>query len=110
MGFDIYAGLEIVEIKKKNPDIHLVCAVPYKSMEDRWTYEWKTKYQTILEASDFTKYISDSFNRDIYKMRNAWMAARVSRLIAECDGVPGGTMDMIHRCEANGVEIYSIFQ
>lgn len=51
-GVDIWAGQIVVRLRKSNPALHLIAAVPFRGFEDRWSADWKRAYQELLEQVD----------------------------------------------------------
>lgn len=43
-GVDLWAAQLVLELKKQNPDVKLLCAVPYENFEKRWSPAWRQCY------------------------------------------------------------------
>ena len=54
-GVDIGAGQIVVRLRKHNPALHLIAAVPFRGFEDRWSADWKRAYQELLEQADLDR-------------------------------------------------------
>lgn len=76
-GVDIWAGQIVVQLRKHNPALHLIAAVPFRGFEDRWSSDWKRAYQELLEQSDLVKYICPGYNAGAYQRRNLPAPERV---------------------------------
>lgn len=94
-GVDIWAGQLVVQLRKNNPALHLIAAVPFRGFEDRWSSDWKRAYQELLEQADLVKYIFPGYNAGAYQRRNEWMVDHSSRVIAVFNGEPSGTKNTI---------------
>ena len=94
-GVDIWAGQIVVRLRKSNPALHLIAAVPFRGFEDRWSADWKRAYQELLEQVDLVKYICPGYNAGAYQRRNEWMVDHASRVIAVFNGEPSGTKNTI---------------
>ena len=94
-GVDIWAGQIVVRLRKSNPALHLIAAVPFRGFEDRWSFDWKRAYQELLEQADLVKYICPGYNAGAYQRRNEWMVDHSSRVIAVFNGEPSGTKNTI---------------
>lgn len=94
-GVDIWAGQIIVKLRKSNPDLHLIAAVPFRGFEDRWSTDWKRAYQQLLDEVDLVKYICPGYNAGAYQRRNEWMVDHSSRVIAVFNGEPSGTKNTV---------------
>lgn len=102
-GVDIWAGHTVVRLRKSNPDLHLIAAVPFRGFEDRWSSEWKRTYQELLEQADLVKYICPGYNAGAYQRRNEWMVDHSSRVIAVFNGEPSGTKNTIDYAKKTGI-------
>lgn len=100
-GTDIWAAESVIRVKKEQRDIRLVCAIPYRGFEARWSAEWQRRFNAIVTVADQVKYICEHNSRTCYQMRNVWMVDRSSRVIAVYNGQAGGTRNTLqyaHRC------------
>ena len=52
-GIDIWSAEIVLELKKKFPEIHLICAIPYDGFEKRWDTADQERYNYILERADY---------------------------------------------------------
>lgn len=100
-GVDIWAGQIVVRLRKHNPALHLIAAVPFRGFEDRWSTDWKRTYQELLEQADLVKYICPGYNAGAYQRRNEWMVDHSSRVIAVFNGEPSGTKNTIDYAKEN---------
>lgn len=108
-GTDMWASEIILRKKSKNKNIKLVCAVPFKGFENRWSYIEKNQYKVILENADSVFYICQKYTPYSFQARNIWMVDRSSRVIAVFNGTSGGTMNTIKYAVKNDVEIKNVW-
>lgn len=108
MGTDAWAAEIVLEKKKSNDEIHLICALPHPGFEKRRSEAEKNRFVEIIENADYTKLINDHYFKGCYQVRNEWMVSRSSRVIAVYDGQSGGTRNTIRYAEKNGVEIVNV--
>ena len=94
-GIDIWAAEIVLDRRSQNPDIKLVCAVPYPGFEIRKRGEWTNRLLRIMFTADTTKFIREKYSRDVFQIRNIWMVDHSSLLIAAYDGEAGGTKNTI---------------
>lgn len=94
-GVDIWEGQIVVLLRERNPDLHLIAAVPFRGFEDRWSADWKTAYAKLLGQADLVRYIYPGYNPGAYQRRNEWMVDHSSRVIAVFNGEPSGTKNTI---------------
>ena len=104
-GVDIWAGQIVLRLRKSNPYIRLIAALPYPDCERRWSVGWKSQYMEVLNAADLVKCISLKYTMASFQIRDEWMVDYSSRIIAIYDGVPGGTKNTIDYANKRGVDI-----
>lgn len=108
MGTDIYAGELVLQYRKSDPSIRLICALPYPDFEKRWSAHWQQRYTAILQRADFVKTVCPSFSMASFQIRNEWMVDRSSLVIAVFNGESGGTKNTIDYAKAHHVEIRTV--
>ena len=79
----------------QNPEIKLICAVPYPGFELGRKDEWTERILRIMFEADTTKFVRERYSRDVFQIRNIWMVDHSSLLIAAYDGEAGGTKNTI---------------
>ena len=104
-GVDIWAAEIVLELKRENPEIRLVAALPYDGMGNSWNSRWKNSYFDILEKADLIKIFSPNYQPFVYGERDRWMVDMSSRVIAVYHGEAGGTKNTMDYAEKNGIEV-----
>lgn len=104
-GVDIWAGQIVVGLRKSNPNLHLIAAIPFPGFESRWSDDWKEAYSDLLVQADLVRYICPSYNPGAYQHRNEWMVNHSARLIAVFSGEPSGTKNTIDYAAKCGLSI-----
>lgn len=92
-------------IKDYNPEIKLICAVPYEGFEKSWSKEWQNAYYTVLDHANLIKYICPHYSRGCFQIRNKWMVDRSNLVIGVYNGEKGGTKNMIDYAMKQGLEV-----
>ena len=72
-GVDIWAAEIVLNLRKKNKDLHLICASPYEGFESRWSQDWQKRYKKIIKKSDYVKYVSPEYSPACFQIRNEYM-------------------------------------
>ena len=103
-GVDIWAAEIVLRLRESNPAIHLVAASPYRGFESRWSADWQSRYNAILQQADLVRFICPSYSPDCFQRRNEWMVDRSSRVIAVYNGEPGGTRNTIEYTKCQNVD------
>ena len=104
-GTDIWAGEIVLELKKQNPDLKLIAAVPYEGFEKSWDKDWKDRYRYLLTQADLVRYICPHYASYAFQKRNEWMVDRSSRVIAVYNGEAGGTRNTIRYAKKMAVPV-----
>ena len=107
-GTDIWAALIVLKLREENPDIKLMCACPHPDFEKRWSADWQDKYNFILESSDHTVMVSNTYSRSCYQVRNEWMVNHSRRVIAVFNGEKSGTKNTVDYAIRHGVEVRNV--
>lgn len=106
MGVDIWAGQIVAEMKKDDPRLHLIAAVPWQGFSSRWHEEWKEQYKDLIAKADIVKNIGSRYSPEVFDDRNKWMVDHSCRLIAYYNGTPGGTMSTVNYAVTTaGIEV-----
>lgn len=94
-GVDIWAGEIVLQLRRSNPNLHLIAASPYKGFESRWSADCQKRYNEVLEQADLVRFICKGYSKACFQIRNEWMVDRSARVIAVYNGEPGGTQNTI---------------
>lgn len=94
-GVDLWAASIVLELRRTNKSLRLICAVPFEGFESKWPPDWIKHYKMVRKQADWVEIISQSYFADVYQKRNEWMVRRSTRLIAVFDGLPSGTKNTI---------------
>ncbi len=107
-GVDIWAGEIVLQLRKQNPNLHLIAASPYEGFESRWSADWQRRYKNILDQADLVRFVCKGYSKACFQIRNEWMVNRSARVIAVYNGEAGGTRNTIEYAERNTVECFKI--
>ena len=107
-GVDIWAGEIVLQLRKQNPNLHLIAASPYEGFESRWSADWQRRYKDILDQADLVRFVCKGYSKACFQIRNEWMVNRSTRVIAVYNGEAGGTQNTIEYAERNKVECHKL--
>lgn len=107
-GVDIWAAEIVLKLRKKNKELHLICASPYEGFETRWSRDWQKRYKKVMKKADLVKYISDKYTPSCFRIRNEWMVNHSNRVISVYNGKAGGTRNTINYAKAKNVPVFII--
>ncbi len=85
-GTDIWAAEIVIERKKYNENLHLICAIPHPRFEMHRGIHEEEKYRNIIKNADYVKTISNHYFKACYQIRNEFMVDRSNRVIAVYNG------------------------
>lgn len=106
-GVDTWAAEIVLERKKKNPNLHLICALPHPRFESRRSLAEKMRFNKIIKKADLVREINDHYFTGCYQVRNEWMVDRVSLVIAVFNGRKSGTKNTIQYAMRNKIHIHN---
>lgn len=107
-GVDIWAGEIVLQLRKQNPNLHLIAASPYEGFESRWSADWQRRYKDIISQADLVRFVCKRYSKSCFQIRNEWMVNRSARVIAVYNGEAGGTRNTIEYAERNKVECHKL--
>lgn len=99
-----------MEEREKNPDIRLICAVPFKGFENRWSSKDRELYNYVLDNADLVRYINENYFPACFQVRNEWLVDHSSRVIAVFNGKKGGTKNTVDYAKRRGVEVCNVLE
>jgi uncharacterized phage-like protein YoqJ len=98
--------LVLAEKQTSNPQLKLICAIPFREQADRWSFEWKLRYRELLKGADQVVQVCDSYQRGCFHIRNRYLVDNCDLLIAIFNGEgKGGTAYTVNYAMKQGKEI-----
>lgn len=107
-GTDLIAGKAVLDLN--NPDIKLICAVPFPKHIQPLSDDWKEIYRCLLENATEVHYVSDEYSRQCFQLRDEWMVDRSDMVIAVYNGTRGGTRNTILYANKKGVPVRQLLE
>lgn len=108
MGTDIWAGEIVLERKKHNKDIRLICALPHPRFESRRSLTEKMRFNKIIKHADLVREINDHYFTGCYQARNEWMVDRSNLVIAVFNDQKSGTKNTVDYAKRKGVNVVNV--
>lgn len=91
LGVDQWAAQIVIELKKKYPNIKLVCAIPCQNHSSRWSKEQVFTYNNILKKADYVHMVSDEpYAPYLMIVRDKWMVDHAKYTFAVWNGKESG--------------------
>ena len=107
-GVALWAAEIVLEQRKRNDSIKLICAIPYEGFETGWSAEWRQLYNYVRDHADLVRIVGKGYHSGIYQVRNEWMVNHSARVIAVFNGQPSGTKNTIDYVYRQGVPVVLI--
>lgn len=104
-GVDLWAAEIVLDLKKRNQEVKLICAIPHEGFEARWSASWKQLYHHVLDNADLVRVITSGYHTGVYQIRNEWMVNHSARVIAVFNGQPSGTKNTIDYAKNLGIPV-----
>ena len=108
MGTDIWAAEIVLDRRKKNNDLHLICALPHPGFESRRSFVEKMRFSKIIKNADLVKEINDHYFTGCYQVRNEWMVDRSNLVIAVFNGQKSGTKNTVDYAKKKNVQVVNV--
>ena len=108
MGTDIWAAEIVLERKKTNSELHLICALPHPGFEKPRSMAEKMRFNRIIKKADLVKEINDHYFRACYQVRNEWMVDRSNLVIAVFNGQKSGTKNTIDYAKKRSIAVINV--
>lgn len=110
MGTDIWAAEIVLDRRKKNNDLHLICALPHPGFENRRSFVEKMRFSRIIKNADLVKEINDHYFTGCYQVRNEWMVDRSNLVIAVFNGQKSGTKNTVDYAKRKDIEVNNVLK
>ena len=110
MGTDIWAAEIVLERKKRNNILHLICALPHPGFESRRSMTEKMRFNKIIKKADLVKEINDHYFTGCYQVRNEWMVDRSNLVISVFNGKKSGTKNTVDYARRKGVNVVNVLK
>jgi uncharacterized phage-like protein YoqJ len=110
LGIDMMAAEEVLAFCRMGYPFTLVAALPFSGQARSWSADLRKQYHHLLEQAHHTEVVCPAPSKYAYLMRNDWMTAHASHLIAVWDGSAGGTAYTVGLAVKKGLPLYNIAQ
>ncbi len=111
-GFDMLAA-ECVLQNAKELGIRLVCAIPSINQTDKWTEQWRKKYDALVDDSSIIVYTEYEYTKNSYMKRNRYMVDNSGLVIAcynqDSADYRSGTGATVRYAQKNGVPVVNLW-
>ncbi len=108
MGTDIWAAEIVLERKKHNKDIHLICALPHPNFDNRRSMAEKMRFNKIIKNADLVKEINEHYFTGCYQVRNEWMVDRSNLVISVFSGQKSGTNNTVDYAKRKDIKVVNV--
>ena len=110
MGTDIWAAEIVLEKKKANKDLRLICALPHPNFESRRSITEKMRFNKIIKNAALVKQVNDHYFAGCYQVRNEWMVDRSNLVIAVFNGQKSGTKNTVDYAKRKDIKVINVLK
>ena len=107
-GVDLWAADVVLEMRRHDKRLKLICAIPFEGFEDKWPVDWRKHLELVRKQADWIQVVSMEYHPEVYQKRNMWMVHKASKVIAVCNGKPSGTLNTVRYAEGQNVPVHMI--
>lgn len=108
-GFDLAAGLAVVDMMLTHSDIILEACIPWPTFAARFAAEDRATYDTILAHATIVRYSDDAYHPAIFRHRNDMLVDGADVVVAWWSGGAGGTTYTVKRAKAAHCPIINLY-
>lgn len=108
MGFDVIAAEQVIEFKKQDSRVKLVCVLPFASQGENFPMDWSKRYFEILKNADEVITLSEDYYSACYFVRNHYMVDNSDMVLTFYNGKGGGTAETLKYAEKRSKEIINL--
>lgn len=108
-GVDLWCAQIVLDLKEKNPALHLHCILPCEGQEVKWPVAERERYHSILRQADDIVYVGREYSGACMRKRNYYLVDHSSILLALYNGsYRSGTGMTVRYAQKLGREIIVI--
>ena len=109
VGFDTFAALTVLSLKKKHPHIRLELILPCPTQARGWEINDLCLYEQILAQADAHRYVSTGYYRGVLQMRNRALVDGADVCVAYLrNSHGGGTAFTVSYALKQGLELINL--
>lgn len=101
-GIDLWAAQAVIECRKTNPEIKLICVKPIKNQGFNFPDNDRILYEQIISQADSVICTSEEYQKNCYSVRNRYMVDNSGMLIAFVKNYRSGTGQTINYAKKLG--------
>ena len=91
MGFDTWVAEDVLELQKKNKELHLECAIPCPDQDKKWEPADQKRRRKILKKANESTLVCEHYSSSCFLTRNRYMVDKADVVVCAYDGQQGGT-------------------
>lgn len=110
MGFDIAAAEAVIRLKRNYLDVELICIIPFKGQNSKFSCDDKRRYNDIISRSDEVIILLENYSAECYMLRNNYLVDNSTVVVTYYDGSRGGTEYTVRRARKKMCEILNVYK
>lgn len=110
VGFDLAAGECVLSLRERLCGLRLVCVVPFRGMENRFSQADRERFGRLMQEADAAVTLADEYTPEVYRRRNDYLVDNASAVLAYFDGRAGGTAYTVARAKRDGLRVENLYR
>lgn len=104
-GFELDAAKFVCDLKRINPNLHLVVVLPSPNQKRNW--ETASMFNSVLKKADIVKFMSQTECEEAFAAREDWIIKRCQRIISITNGL-SSNLNRLNRFDLSQKEFIRI--
>jgi uncharacterized phage-like protein YoqJ len=110
LGFDTLAAYAVMEFREKHPDVRLIMLLPCRDQDKLWSAQQRKKYAEMLSLADCIEYVSESYDGECMRRRNAELVSRARLVICYLYNQRSGTAQTVRLAKEGGRAVWNLWE
>ena len=108
VGFDMIVAEYLLELRDHyQKGIKIISVLPFPDWRENWTDEQKRRQDEIMRLSDKVTFVSDSYSKGVYLLRNRKLVDNSAYFISYCHRTTGGTAYTVRYAMKKGLTVWN---
>lgn len=110
IGFDSFAALEVIKLKKKYPHVKLHLILPHKGQDKWFSHTEKEIYKFTISNADSITYIQERYTDGVMFARNRALVDGSDLCLAYLERLSGGTYQTVNYARKSKVKTVNLLK
>lgn len=114
LGWDTICALEVLELRRTNPEValHLVLPCSPEEQTAKWNPQQRQLFDAILKQANSCEFVSESYTKDCMRKRNQRLVDLADCCISHCRDFNGrtGTAQTVRMAKRKGIPVLNLLE